>query len=631
MNKRHISSILSFYVISATVAIIGLIVFMNYKFSRQALLQQIEQSAINQSNSIIGSISRNVVGTQEITRNVSNQSLYYLKHNDLQLFIDQVTRSNPGVNALRITFTPEFAQNRFPKSFSSDNHQQTYLPETEYDIAGILVNFTRMPGGFWSDPYFADKEKKELAISFYYPLRMYPDSTIIGFTAGEIGMDHIQNMVNNIHIGERGTSFIINRHSGIFLSHPVKEWIMGRNLFQLSGKILPPNMAQLQTCMEKGERGSGFCHPEMFGGKKAWFYFAPMPYTDWTVITIIPTSQMFHDIRVFLLQIILVSAFGIVLIFVVVTFIFRQTLHPLVRITKAFEKFSFGDRKKTAAKNEIVSLSESLEELQARYAEYATEQNKSRSDRKKLEKDMKSAREIQFNIVPNTYPAFPDRNEFDLFAMLKPADSIGGDLYDHFFIDKNHLLIAIGDVSGKGIPASLFMAVAHTLIKANSNILSSKHIISILNKTLSQRNANQHFLTIFIGILDIENGIFDYCNAAHNYPYIIRAGGKIEHMDETHGLPVGLYANKPYKSNSIVLKPGDMILLYTDGVIDCRNEKDQTFGQQRLEDCLKDIQQQNCVHAVMKVESSLNNFKGTTQQADDISLMALKYLKNPKE
>ena len=158
---------------------------------------------------------------------------------------------------------------------------------------------------------------------------------------------------------------------------------------------------------------------------------------------------------------------------------------------------------------------------------FVTEQNQSRKDKRRLDKDMKSAKEIQFNIVPNEYPAFPDRKEIDLYAVLNPAQIIGGDLYDYFFIDNDHLLFTIGDVSGKGIPASLFMAVAHTLIKGNANVLSSKHIVEQINKKLSHRNSNQHFLTLFLGILDVKNGILDYCNAAHNYPYLLRSNGKI--------------------------------------------------------------------------------------------------------
>ena len=152
-----------------------------------------------------------------------------------------------------------------------------------------------------------------------------------------------------------------------------------------------------------------------------------------------------------------------------------------------------------------------------------------------------------------------------MFAALNPAESIGGDLYDYFFIDSNHLLFTMGDVSGKGIPAALFMAVAHTMIKSKATILSAKHIVEQVNNELSYQNYNQHFLTLFLGILDLETGVLSYCNAAHNYPFLVKKSKDVHLLEKTHGLPLGVYSNKSYSGDSIVLREGDMLVLYTDG------------------------------------------------------------------
>jgi len=622
MNRKRISFRLSIYILSTTIVVISAIVLLNYNYTKRMLMQHIEESAINQSELIINRIARQIITAQEITRNVANQSLYYLKHNDLEFFLKNVLEANQILNSIHVDMKPEFSGGKLQLSYSAHKDSSTILCSDTGNkwifkqYPDIYSYLEKNPNGFWTDPYSCEYTGKGLVISYIFPVKLPGTNHIAGNVSGEIAMEYINQIVSGIKIGEEGASFVINK-SGLFLTHPVNEWIMKKNLFELSEKILP-------KMIKEEKRGSGFAYPEMFNYRKSWFYFAPMPFINWTIIILIPDKELFNDLWLVFREIVFVSLLGVLLIFTIFIFIFRHTLKPLVQITQDIQDFIFEGRK-DSVKNEIITLIESLEEMQARHGQFIQEQNQSKKDRRRFEKDMKSAKEIQLNIIPSGYPAFPDRDEIDLYAVLKPAQIIGGDLYDYFFIDKDHLLFAIGDISGKGIPASLFMAVAHTLIKSNADVLSSKHIVEQLNKKLIVRNTNQHFLTIFMGILDIKNGILDYCNAAHNYPYILRANGSIESLDETHGLPVGIYPNKLYNSSTAVLRTGDTILLYTDGVIDCRDENDNTYGQQRFEENLQNLNNLSCFKMVTKIENSLRLFKGTSEQADDISLMALQY------
>lgn len=596
------------------------------------LMQRIEESTIYQSELIINRVSKQVITAQEITRNVAFQSLYYLKHNDLDFFLQNVLKSNQILNGIHVDLKPEFVKGRFPERYSAFRTNDSIASSNTGNLCifkqyeDLYHRLDQCPNGLWTEPYTCARDDKAV-ISFGYPVRNPESNEIIGTVSGEIAMEYINQVVSNIKIGKEGVSFIINK-SGLFLAHPVREWVLKRNLYESADKVLPENIKRLRELADMGQHGSGFGYPEMFNYRKSWFYFAPMQYTNWIIIIVIPEEELFSDLWLVFRQIALVSFIGIILIFFLFTFIFKRTLHPLVQITEDIHRFSFEGRKDNV-KNEVVSLVESLEELQTRYDRFVLEQNQSRKDKRRLDKDMKSAKEIQFNIIPNEYPAFPDREEIDLYAVLNPAQIIGGDLYDYFFIDNDHLLFTIGDVSGKGIPASLFMAVAHTLIKGNANVLSSKHIVEQINKKLSNRNSNQHFLTLFLGILDVKNGILDYCNAAHNHPYILRSNGKIETLDQTHGLPVGIYPNKSYNSSTSILKPNDTLLLYTDGVFDCRDENDDTYGQQRFEENLQNLYNLSCFNLILKIETSLKIFKGSSKQTDDISLMALRF--NGKE
>jgi sigma-B regulation protein RsbU (phosphoserine phosphatase) len=341
---------------------------------------------------------------------------------------------------------------------------------------------------------------------------------------------------------------------------------------------------------------------------------------------VIPEGELFRERNVYLYKIITVSVIGIILLFLLNMIIFKRVLDPLARVTNAIHGFTSVPGKSRKAKNEIVLLAQSLEDWQVKYGRLMREKMKTAQEKKKFENDLKSAHEIQQNIIPSGYPAFKDHPEIDIFAVLKPAETIGGDLYDYYFIDEEHLLIAIGDVSGKGIPASLFMAIASTLIKNNATVLSSHEIVENVNNELGDRNPNQYFLTLFIGVLNITTGVMDYCNAAHNYPFLLHADGTLRTLSKSHGIPLGIYRNKIYKSNTIDLSKGDLMVLYTDGIINSRDKNGTLYGTEKLKDNLLTMNDYSSKEVVERLMGSIKNYEAEHPQSDDISIVALRYL-----
>jgi sigma-B regulation protein RsbU (phosphoserine phosphatase) len=436
-------------------------------------------------------------------------------------------------------------------------------------------------------------------------------------------------MLSDIKIGSQGYSFIIDK-TGEIITHPLKEWILHKNLFEKPSLIFPENIGMIENQIKKGESGAGHGISQYLNNQKAWFYFSPLPSTDWHIIIVVPESELQKEIDLIFQKIIFVSVIGILILFLANILVFRRVLSPLVRITHAIQRFSSIPGRTRNSNDEIKMLATSLEDWQSKYGILIKEQTKTVSEKLKYEKDIQSAREIQFNIIPSGKPEFQGHPEIDLFAVLKPADSVGGDLYDYFFIDDSHLLVAIGDVSGKGIPASLFMAIASTLIKTHAKILSSSEIVSGVNEELSQRNSNQYFVTLFVGILDIETGIMDYCNAAHNFPYILNVDGSLQTLSKSHGLPLGIYKNKEYKSSSVDLHHGDMIIMYTDGVINSKDSSNQHYGTDRLEKNILNLTNLDAEEAANRLLKSILIYESEENQADDVTLLILKFL-NKKE
>lgn len=240
--------------------------------------------------------------------------------------------------------------------------------------------------------------------------------------------------------------------------------------------------------------------------------------------------------------------------------------------------------------------------------------------------ELNVATQIQADMLPNIFPAFPEHDEFDIYATMVPAKEVGGDFYDMFMVDESHLAIVMADVSGKGVPAALFMVIAKTLIKNHAlNKESPSQIFTNVNKQLCENNEVGMFVTGWMGIMDIFTGHMDYVNADHNYPLIIRKDGSVEWIKSRPGFVLASMEGVHYRQNELLLEEGDMIYLYTDGVIEALDISQELFGDERLERVLsaEDIKVMKPEMLLGRVAEELKLFAGEAEQADDITMLAL--------
>jgi sigma-B regulation protein RsbU (phosphoserine phosphatase) len=245
--------------------------------------------------------------------------------------------------------------------------------------------------------------------------------------------------------------------------------------------------------------------------------------------------------------------------------------------------------------------------------------------KERIESELKIARAIQMSMVPKTFPAFPDRPEFDIFATLAPARDVGGDLYDFFFIDEDHLLFAIGDVSGKGVPAALFMAVTKTLLRATAATAATPgEMLRRLNEELCRDNDSGMFVTLFCGILDVRTGEIDYSNGGHDLPYHLQAGGP-RPLENTDGAALGIERDGAYRSGRARLGPGESLFLYTDGLTEAMDATGALFSPERLEQGLRRLQGSGPRQLLRHVMDEVSAFSAGTEQADDITALVLRF------
>jgi sigma-B regulation protein RsbU (phosphoserine phosphatase) len=275
-------------------------------------------------------------------------------------------------------------------------------------------------------------------------------------------------------------------------------------------------------------------------------------------------------------------------------------------------------------------VSESLDFLKSWYEKFEIEHRQDEMLNSQRIQDLKEASEVQMSFINTDFTVFDNRSDIDVFALYKPALVVSGDLFDLILLDKDNLFFTIGDASGSGVSAAFFMSVAQTLLKKNSKLKSPAKIVETSNNELYTVNQHQFFLTLFCGVLNLKTGDLKFCNAAHTPSLILNAKGKLTELEPTHGLPLGLYPNGSYDESIIRLKPGDSIVLYSDGVTDQLNSTNQYFGIEGLCDVLNKSANLGSKMLVEEIDKSLDLFKGETKQSDDITLMILQY-KNKKK
>ncbi len=250
---------------------------------------------------------------------------------------------------------------------------------------------------------------------------------------------------------------------------------------------------------------------------------------------------------------------------------------------------------------------------------------------KSLNFDLDMAARIQTRILHQEFPVFPDDTRFDIFADMIPAKHVGGDFYDFFKFDEDHLAFFIGDVAGKGMPAAIYMAVCRTMLKAiGSEVKDPAECISKVNNMLIPESDISTFVTVFYGVLNVRTGELSYCNGGHNLPYILPADGKVKELTDVGGLLLGKFENAPYEMNTVKLKPGDTVVTFTDGVTEAENEEESYFDEERVTAYLEKHPVKSLNSLVKGLFLEVMKFVGSAPQSDDITVLSVRFAEPEK-
>ncbi|MCL2311072.1 MAG: SpoIIE family protein phosphatase [Firmicutes bacterium] len=342
-------------------------------------------------------------------------------------------------------------------------------------------------------------------------------------------------------------------------------------------------------------------------------------------------SRLTKYLIISILASIIIVSLGFLILFFVVK---RNVISPIKKISEISKNFANDDKINVQlidniSKDEIGTLSKSLNSMMINTKNYLENIKKVTNEKEQISAELNVATKIQKSMIPHIFPAFPELKEIDLYAVMKPAKQVGGDFYDFFLIDKNHLAFVIADVSGKGISAALFMVIAKTLIKNEANLSKDPGtIFERVNNQMCVNNELSMFTTASLGILDLQNGNLDFVNAGHLNPIIKFGSKKFKHFKVKKHFVLAGMPNLRYNAERVKLNPGDIIYIYTDGVTEAINSKNQFWGTKNLIKILNniDVESAKLKEVTEIIFDKIKFFTNSSVQNDDITMLILKYI-----
>ena len=351
----------------------------------------------------------------------------------------------------------------------------------------------------------------------------------------------------------------------------------------------------------------------------------------------ISMNQVMADRQDFLLRLAAVLAAVTLALILVLAWTFTRTVvRPINQLAGAAGSF-VADRQRDGEASaisqldirtgdEIENLSDSIRQMEQEINTYITDLTKVTAERERIGAELDVARNIQASMLPCIFPPFPQREEFSIFASMDPAKEVGGDFYDFFLVDDDHLALVMADVSGKGVPAAMFMVIAKTLLKnAAQTGASPKAVLEKVNDQLCENNDAEMFVTVWLGILEISTGKLVCANAGHEYPAIRRAGGKFELFRDRHGFVLAGMEHARYREYELTLSGGDALFVYTDGVAEATNSQNQLYGTDRMLTALNRSPGADCETLVHGLRADIDAFVGEASQFDDITMLVLEF------
>ena len=631
---RSFSRRISLYVILLTAVLFLTAALTVFKISYDMVRKEAVTNAFSQLRALNLEMENALTSIASAIDNsvpsAERMAVYNRDTSDFLRLLEDLLANTPQLKDMAIALEPYYYRNQ--KQFTAyainndDSISSMMLtdPYYEYPYYDWYVIPKCTDSTYWTDPYI-DRVWGNLSLCSYTAPLHDGEGRFIGVICASIETDWITRTIDSIRLYEHSYNFVLGKAAG-YIVHPDNNLIINETIFSYAIQIKNTGLAEAGKRMIAGETGMNELD---INGRPGIIFFTSVPSNNWSIATICPKSDIFSGALQIFYIMLFIALISVIILAVIVSLTVRKATAPLTVLAASADRIAQGDfgsaMPNFRGNDEVGRLCRSFSSMQQSLSSYMDRLQRTTAAKQRIESELNIARDIQMGMVPKTFPPYPERDDIDIFAVLYPAKEIGGDLYD-FFIDGNSLFFAIGDVSGKGVPASLLMAVTRSHFRSVASTLKKPaKIIESMNKALADTNEANMFVTIFTGVIDLATGVMTYSNAGHNPPMLLSASGQVARMNPDPNLPIGLFNTYSYTEAELTLEPGTTLLLYTDGLTEAENPDKQLYGEQRLIRSLENQKGKQVHDIVTGVYSDAENHVHGAVQSDDMTIMAIQY------
>ena len=659
---------LSWRILLTLVIVMGVLSFIIYSLSTVVLISETEdyyENVLKASNEkvrrIISDVYVAAVNTvPQVEDNLDNPDR-------LQLLMERLVEHNPRIRSCGISFVEGYYPQKgkwfcpYAHRVDSATVEGKIVGDADHDYLKTdwFHEALAAKKGYWCKPYFEDVDGVTPLVSYLVPIRDKSGNAVAVFGV-DLSLEWLQNHLLKVSKKQlksddsdsddmddqqqdtaqwqKGRYIFIIDSDGTYLAHPDEKRIINENYFTYAEATPDTIDDYVGHMMTSGKKGY---YPEYGGdeedltieGTECYIFFKPVEHTDWSV-GLVMRSLTVQITGYVLAGLLLFFVFIALIVVLLVSFVtIRQTTKPLNQLAQSADEVAKGNFNTwlpwVSSHDEVRHLRDSFRDMQHSLARYVDELQVTTAQKASFESELKVAHDIQMSMLPKIFPPYPERDDVDIYAQLTPAKAVGGDLFD-FFIRDDQLFFCIGDVSGKGVPAALVMAVTRSLFRNISTQVDEPHVIvGKLNDVLAEENETNMFVTAFVGVLNLKTGLLRYCNAGHDAPLIVE-GRQCSTVEVIPNLPIGVMPDWNFTTQETQMAPGSVIFLYTDGLTEAEDIFHNQFGEERVVSVLSDMKpQEGCPRPQIIIDAqtdAVHTFVGEAEQSDDITMLAIRFV-----
>ncbi len=487
--------------------------------------------------------------------------------------------------------------------FQEDNVKQETMLRAEMQLTEEICEAEKLLIG---DTTLTDKEKTDSVMHIIQRIKPYKHSFCILLDANGHYLLHPDSSLT-----------VYDKDSATIAKRPT--------IFQRARLTNDTALDSLGRKMLNGERGM----MEILKGKDySMAVYRPLQPTDWSVALVCSRLDVFASLIHIVWFAGIAVALGVLMMFVLCVIAIRRITKPLDQLTQSTSEISRGnlhvEMPELKREDEMWQLRESFVHMQQSLREHIDQLTQTTAANERIKSELSIANNIQQSMMPKTHQPLPDRSDIDIYASLVPAKEVGGDLFD-YYLYHNKLCFIVGDVSGKGIPAALYMAMTMRVfrIACRHHINSAHEIAEAMGRTLAENNESNMFITAFIGVLDLETNKLGYCNAGHNQPLMVYPDGHCSLLQSESNIPLGILEHFDYEGDSMDFLVGTKMLVYTDGLTEAENPQKKQFGEEQLIHTVEDLTFLSSREIVTTLDSKVRHFANGAEQSDDLTILCI--------